>query len=1124
MRSNSVFYRIGSLVLVVLAAIAAVPVAVAQGGSGRTITTVEPAKIDSSASIEVIKRAVPRAAVAPDGTISVFIKLAEQSLASYSGGVPGIAATSPQASGKALDPKSADAQSYLAYLNGKLGQVESAVKAAAPGASTTHRFDVILGGVSMRVPASSLDALRKLPGVTAVYVDKLEQLQTDTTPEFLGAPTFWEELGGQSNAGEGMVIGVLDTGIWPEHPSFSDPDPAGKPYQHPIVRLGIPCEFGSATPGDTAFVCNNKIVGAYRFMQTYEGFGPELEPGEFLSARDDDGHGSHTASTAAGNAGVRASIFGVNRGTISGIAPRASIIAYKVCGAAGCYQSDSAAAVQQAISDGVDVINFSISGGSDPYEDMVSLAFLDAYNARVFVAASAGNSGPAPDTTDHREPWTTTVAASTADRAFKNTLTLSGGGQSLRLRGTSLTDGTSGALPVVVPSGDELCAQPAAPGTYTGKIVVCRRGTNGRVEKGYNVWQGGAAGMILYNQSDSVTDLETDNHFLPTTHIQYSQGQQVLAFLAAHPGATASLSAGRKSEQEGDVMASFSSRGGPGQTLGISKPDVTAPGVQILAAHTPMSVALATGPQGEYFQAIAGTSMSSPHVAGAALLLHQLHQDWTPGQIKSALMTTAVTDVEKEDGSAPADWFDFGSGRINLARVADPGLTISAPGEDYVNRRSRLYTSNYPSVYVPEFPGRITLERTLQDVTGRPNRWRVSVDYPDGQPEDFSVSVPRFVTIRAGQAATLTFTIEGGEVPLGEVRFAEIKLTSSRGYRAHIPITIVRKNPATVSATKNCAPATLKLGETTDCAITLQNNTYNPEYIMMFDPLPRQLRLDEDSVQHGFVAGRNKPGYGNTISGVEPPGVSLTALSSSGYVSLASLGAPPNVTMLDETIVNLSTSRPYLFGGKTYTSIGMVSNGYAVVGGGNAADVEFHNSAFPNPERPNGTLAPFWTDLNGSAGGRYYAYVVGNAACSDPASLCWLVMEWENAPQYSDGLANTFQIWIGLNGVEDISYAYGAINGQGDGNMLTVGAENQLGNRGVNYYSRDGITPVIGTLPTSANPDLQVSTSTTAPVTVTVTFSALAVRTGEWRNCAEVLSATFDGVNLICMDGRVTRH
>jgi subtilisin family serine protease len=420
------------------------------------------------------------------------------------------------------------------------------------------------------------------------------------------------------------------------------------------------------------FACNNKLIGGHPFIDTYNAvIGGEIFPD---SARDSNGHGTHTTSTAAGSIVDSAPIFGIERGPISGVAPGAWVMSYKVCGLEGCFPSDSAAAVAQAILDGVDVINFSISGGSNPFSDVVELAFLDAYEAGILVAASAGNSGPGPDTTDHHGPWTLTVAASTQTRAFKSTLTVTDGVDTATFDGATVTHGVPTSTPIVlaqnVPgnTGGELCTAPLPPGSATGKLVACRRGP-GRVLKGYNVMQGGAVGMILYNLP--VAEALTDNHFIPTVHLY--DGTDFLAFLASHPGATGSFTEGVKSDAQGDVITAFSSRGPGGQFL---KPDITAPGAQILAGNTPIREDVSGGPPGEYFQAIAGTSMSSPHAAGSAILLKALHPDWSPGAIKSALMTTAITDVVKEDLVTPADPFDFGGGRVDLNNAGDAPIVF----------------------------------------------------------------------------------------------------------------------------------------------------------------------------------------------------------------------------------------------------------------------------------------------------------------------------------------------------------------------------------------------------------------------------------------------------------------
>src|SRR5439155_7835828 len=270
-------------------------------------------------------------------------------------------------------------------------------------------------------------------------------------------------------------------------------------------------------------------------------------------------------------------------------------------------------AVQQAIANGVNVLNFSISGGSQPYTDPVELAFLDAINAGISVAASAGNSGPGSGTSDHGGPWTTTVGASTGRRFFTSTLHLTAdGGATFDMPGVTLTNGISTATPVVLAQSiageDELCQTKLPALAAAGKIVACKRGTNARVDKGFNVFSGGAVGMILYNHVKQ--DVETDNHWLPSIHVD-GPDTGLLAFITGHTNVMATFGQGIPSATQPDVMASFSSRGPTGDWI---KPDVTAPGIQVLAGMTPQpdQTTPTNGPSGNLYQAIAGTSMSSP--------------------------------------------------------------------------------------------------------------------------------------------------------------------------------------------------------------------------------------------------------------------------------------------------------------------------------------------------------------------------------------------------------------------------------------------------------------------------------------------------------------------------------
>jgi subtilisin family serine protease len=978
-----------------------------------------------------------------------------------------------------------------------------------------HRYKEVFNGASLVVPTDAVDQLAAMPGVSKVYLDTVLQVDTDSSPEFIGAPAVWEALGGQDSAGEGVVVGVLDTGIWPEHPSFSDPDPSGKPYAD--SGLSLACEFGNTAwnPDDAPFTCNNKLIGAYEFMDTYKAV-RGLDPAEFDSARDSDGHGTHTSSTAAGNAGVESNIQGTGFGMVTGIAPRAHVVMYRVCGGptGSCFTSDSAAAVEQAIEDGVDVLNFSIGGGGSPYTDAVSLAFLAAYENGIFVAASAGNSGPGADTTGHREPWTTTVGASTQSRTFEGYVSVQAdNGDTLDLTGVSIFGSVTGDLVLGADYGDPLCGSedgvnPFPPGTFTAdQIVVCQRGIVARVEKSANVQAAGGGGVVLYNPT--VNTLNADNHFIPTVHIDHVDGATLLDFMAAHTGLTASLEGGVKVFGQGDVMAAFSSRGGPGQTLGISKPDITAPGVNIMAGHTPMlafPILGGGGVPGQYFQAIGGTSMASPHIAGSGALLKALHPDWTPGQIKSALMTTAkVEGVVKEDGVTPADPFDYGSGRVDLNVAGNPGLTISATAQDYKDHEDDLWKANYPSLYVPTMPGVISVQRTVHSELAKNSVWKTYVD----SPEDVQVSVPTAINVKARGDRTFDITVDARSVPLGEVRFATLYLTH-KDMVLRFPITIVRNQPA-VTLEKSCDPAMLGVGDTTDCTITIQNTSFDEAAVSLYDRTPPGLPLVVGSVVGADQKGAASLSWDGTLYGASPPEVTVmdgTGTTPAGYLPLSLFGFAPIGGVGDETIVNFATD-PFVFAGETWTSIGMVSNGYAVVGGGDGADVEYINQILPDPTRPNNVLAPFWTDLNPGAGGALRAGYLTDGVND------WLILDWESVPTWSGDEVDSFQIWIGVNGVEDISFTYGTV-GDGDTGALTVGAENEFGNSGQNWYADGAGTPV------EAGDEVRVVSVPGAPgESHIITYTARGEGVGEWTNCAELTSDLFEGVNVDCFSGRV---
>lgn len=1035
----------------------------------------------------------------------VIVRLHGEPLATYDGRMPGLAATAPRSLGRVrLDLRSAASQRMLSHLRSQHQTFASSVQAAIPSARLGHRYQAVFNGMSLVIPANRLSTLAALPGVAAIYQDRTEQLQTEVSPAFIGAPELWNAVGGRSSAGEGVIVGVLDSGIWPEHPSLRDPDAFGKPYAAP-PGPARPCEFNTGSVPGPAFTCNNKLIGARTFMSTYESV-VGLAPGEYSSARDANGHGTHTATTAAGNAQVSASIGGRAFGAISGIAPRAHVMVYKVCGEAGCFKSDSVAAVNQAVLDGVDVINFSISGGSVPYTDPVSLAFLQAVEAGVVVAASAGNNGPGPDTTDHLEPWTITVGATTTHRRFQSQVALTAtDGASLTLSGSSITAGLP-AAPVVVPT-DAACLAPFAAGSVTGKIVVCERGGNGRTNKSFNVLQGGAAGMLLVNPP-GFADTSTDNHFLPTVHLDQAATSSLRAFLAARVGVRASLGAAQAVVQDGDLMAAFSSRGGPARTLGIAKPDLTAPGVQILAGGTPASDNATSQVTGELFMAIQGTSMASPHVAGAAALLRQLRPTWTPAQIKSALMTTAKTDVRLEDGRTPGSPFDRGSGRIDLKRAANAGLLFDETAANYVALQSSLWQANYPSLAVPGFVGQATVSRTVQNTRNAPAEWSLVVSGP----RDLKVTVPAQISVPPLGRATFSIALDGRNLPIGSVRHATLELRKSGEETLRFPITVIRSAP-TVSLAHACTPPSIARGAVVDCSISISNLVNGSANVAMSLALPGTwLDLVPGSVVNATPQG-NGLSFSGMMAGPSDGNIQIGAGASpgGGYLPLSNFGNSSAVDLADESIVNFSVPG-FRFGGVTYTRIGIASNGYVVLGGGTGADVDYVNQSMPTAAAPNNVLAPFWTDLDPSLGGQVLANILSDGVDS------WFVADWDAVPEYgSDTRKASFQVWIRLGTVEDVTFAYGSMTSRGVEGALTVGAESPHGTKGANhYFNGQGTLPVNGT-------QLRVTAAPPNPPEVrTIRYSARGRSAGSWSSCALMNSSAYFGTQVACVGGSVS--
>ena len=775
-----------------------------------------------------------------------IVQMSELPAASYTGGIAGLKATKP-AKGQKLDPNDPHVLAYTGYLDSSHDRALNAVG----GGRKVRDYHYTFNGFVAEITPDQARALQSVPGVLAVTKDELRTMDTSSTPTFLGltAPGgLWDQLGGFDRAGEDIIIGDVDSGIWPESLSFSDRTGlnGNASKDGKLSYQEIPGWHGKCTPGEQfpASNCNQKLIAAQWFNAAWGGDAglKAQRPWEFASARDYNGHGTHTASTAAGNHGVPTTGAAAVFGPISGMAPRARIAMYKAlwstqdASTASGFTSDLVAAIDQAVADGVDVINYSISGTLTNFLDPVEVAYLYAADAGVFVTCSAGNSGPTTATVAHPGPWLTTVAAGTHNRNGVGTVTLgstdyTGASVATAVGPVPVIDSTAAGLSGADPTALALCFTAADnggtpvldPAKVTGKIVVCDRGVNARVNKSLAVMKAGGAGMILVNTSPN--SLNADFHYVPTVHLADTDRAAVKAY-AATAGNGTIHQATIVFNVPAPTTASFSSRGplsaGNGDLL---KPDVIAPGQDILASVAP------PGNGGLSFNLYSGTSMSSPHVAGLGALLKQLHPTWTPMMIKSALMTSAY-DVLDGPNTNPLVIFRQGAGHVRPNNAADPGLVFNAGFNDWLAFLCGTTTGvspatcsaltglgysldpsdlNVASIAIGDLAGTQTLKRSVTNVGSSTAIYTPSVTGLSGITAAFN---PSSLTLTPGQ--TKSFTVSFTRTTATLNAYAGGQLTWTDGtHNVRIPMVlqpVALAAPASVFSTGGAISYNVKFG------------------------------------------------------------------------------------------------------------------------------------------------------------------------------------------------------------------------------------------------------------------------------------------------------------------------
>ncbi|XP_058082225.1 subtilisin-like protease SBT5.3 [Magnolia sinica] len=682
-----------------------------------------------------------------------------------------------------------------------------------------------VNGFAANLEDEEVNEISKHPDVVSIFLNEMVELHTTRSWEFLGLEMNGEipegSLWRKARFGEDIIIGNLDSGVWPESESFND------------NGMGpIPMRWKGSCDGDGGVRCNRKLIGARYFKKGYEAqFGPINAT--LSTARDTDGHGTHTLSTAGGGFVPGANIFGYGNGAAKGGSPNARVAAYRVCWSS-CFDADILAAFDAAIHDGVDVLSISLGGPPRPYfRHGISIGSFHAMMNGIVVVCSAGNSGPYSSSVENVAPWIMTVGASTMDREFPSYIQL---GDNKRIKGQSLSTTaipSNKSYPLIISidavsanstAGDAVfCRQGSLdPMKVKGKIVACTSGLISSVEKGDVIKQAGGIGAIIMN--GPTEEIEAKPHVLPATDISQDGAVALLSYIesTASPTAYITLPTTQLGTKPAPTMAAFSSQGPNPITPEILKPDITAPGVDVLAAFAQYTgpSSLPSDPRRVHFNMISGTSMACPHISGIAGLLKMVHPEWSPSAIRSAIMTTAQTEDNTKgplsnSSLSPANPFSYGAGHVDPNCAVDPGLVYDLTIEDYLNflcaigynqtqfasftkqpyscdpKSLNLLNFNYPSITIPHLSGLTTVSRTVKNV-GNPSTYTARINAPPG----ISVSIdPVSLTfVKIGEEKTFKVSLQAKEGGVAS-KYVFGQLTWSDGMRNV-------RSPIVVNATK----------------------------------------------------------------------------------------------------------------------------------------------------------------------------------------------------------------------------------------------------------------------------------------------------------------------------------
>lgn len=976
-----------------------------------------------------------------------IVQLHDAPIASYRGGIDGLAPTSPVALGTdELDMQSANVTSYASYLKQQQDKVISELTQRINGLSVERTLSVTFNGIVVKAPSgkSLTQALSSVDGVKRVIEQEMYYANMDASLDVINAPEVWDQLGGQADAGSGVKVAIIDGGINPDHPMFAD-----NGHDRPS---DLPGNDYCATI-DPSF-CNDKLALARFYAPTFQ-----IHPNEYISPRDFGGHGTHVAGTAAGNP-VSTTYQGVDV-NLSGVAPGATVMAYKALfndpsGRGGGSNIMLMSALEDAVTDGADVINNSWGGGAgaDPATSPYAEQFAAAEAAGVVIATAAGNDGPGARTIGCPScvEEGLSVASTQTGRSFATFVSAAGIED---IEGTpgngdfEITEVITGPLMPTLEldeSNAEAC-EAFEEGALEGHIAFVPRGTCSFTDKANNVQEAGAIGMVLYNNQPGIIVMTMDEATLPSVSITQEAGAEVLAAydaLGEDETATGTINPPARyiNENAVDAMSSFSSRG-PNGDSSFLKPNVAAPGSDILSAYAGAADA---------YGMIGGTSMASPHVAGAAALLRQMYPDYTVHQLKSMLMTSANPNVVKEDLVTPADAFDMGAGRLDVAAAANSGITFDEAS----------MVSN-GCVIECEFT-RVATNLADADV-----EWTATVEFDDPNVHA-EIAGDGVVAIEAGGTADMKVHVDTSYATAGW-KFGRVTLTDPSGTfnDAQLPIVVMAAQADDQQAALTTSlsgvpvpgqPITLisQVGNVTEDSRLPETLSVKVPEGTVLDPASVGV-IEEFATRNGLSVspdGRVLSWNGTITDGTPESMINVESFIASGVsitqlgegVEVYNLGADESEQPLDEISATLTLSG-LSFAGDFYNAVTLTENGFMTMGE-RSLGFTFMNEAMPGTTY-GAQIAPFWSDFEvGGADfpGSDILFTVVSDGVDD-----WLAVEWHNVREYGGTTEYTFSAWMNLN-TEEVFFNYIDIPGMPSGFFAgtTIGIQNATGEVGDQYY------------------------------------------------------------------------